>query len=90
MRREAFGLSQSELTYCANVGLCAIQMYEQCNKDVDHAEKATLHRLSRVPGCRMEDLRERQNASFGITTIYVINFINAAIPKSEISPCPNR
>ena len=58
-RREAFGLSQSELARRANVGLRAIQMYEQRNKNINHAQGATLYRLSRVLGCRMEDLLER-------------------------------
>ena len=38
--REAFGLSQSELAHRANVGLRAIQMYEQRNKDINHAQQA--------------------------------------------------
>lgn len=58
-RREAFGLSQSELARRANVGLRAIQMYEQRNKDINHAQGATLYRLSRALGCGMEDLLER-------------------------------
>lgn len=58
-RREAFGLSQSELARRANVGLRAIQMYEQRNKNINHAQGATLYRLSRVLGCGMEDLLER-------------------------------
>ncbi len=58
-RREAFGLSQSELARRANIGLRAIQMYEQLNKDINHAQGATLYRLSRVLGCEMEDLLER-------------------------------
>lgn len=58
-RREAFGLSQSELARRANVSLRAIQMYEQRNKNINHAQGATLYRLSRVLGCGMEDLLER-------------------------------
>ena len=54
-----FGLSQSELARRANVGLRAIQMYEQRNKNINHAQGATLYRLSRVLGCGMEDLLER-------------------------------
>ena len=57
--REAFGLSQSELAHRANVGLRTIQMYEQRNKDINHAQATTLYRLSRVLGCEMEDLLER-------------------------------
>lgn len=57
--REAFGLSQSELARHANVGLRAIQMYEQHNKDINHAQATTLYRLSRVLGCGIEDLLER-------------------------------
>lgn len=58
-RREAFGLSQSELARRANVGLRAIQMYEQRNKDINHAQGATLYRLSQVLRCEIEDLLER-------------------------------
>ena len=57
--REAAGMSQSELSQRAHVGLRAIQMYEQRNKDVNHAQAATLYRLSRVLHCTMEDLLER-------------------------------
>lgn len=39
-RREAFGLSQSELARRANVGLRAIQMYEQRNKNINRAQGA--------------------------------------------------
>lgn len=57
--REAFGLSQSELARRANVGLRAIQMYEQRNKDINHAQASTLYRLSQVLRCGMEDLLEK-------------------------------
>ena len=57
--REALGLSQAELARRADVGLRAIQMYEQRNKDINRAQGAALYRLSRVLGCGMEDLLER-------------------------------
>lgn len=57
-RREAAGLSQAELARCTGVGLRAIQMYEQRNKDINHAQAWSLYRLSQALGCSMEDLLE--------------------------------
>lgn len=57
LRKEA-GLSQQDLAYCAHVSLRSIQMYEQRKKDVNHAQAASLARISRVLGCRVEDLLE--------------------------------
>lgn len=41
-----------------NVDLSAIQMHEQRNKGINHAQAVTLYQLSQVMGCGMEDLLE--------------------------------
>ena len=56
--RTLYGVSQSELAKQADVSLRSIQMYEQRNKDINKASAASLYRISRVLGCRMEDLLE--------------------------------
>lgn len=56
--RYARGLSQSELARLADVGVRNIQLYEQRVNNIDKAQVATLYRLSRVLGCRIEDLLE--------------------------------
>ena len=52
------GMSQAELAKQAGVGLRSIQMYEQRNKNINHASAETLLRLSRALHCSMEDLME--------------------------------
>lgn len=56
--RTVYGCSQSELSRLSGVSLRSIQMYEQRNKDINKASADTLLRLSKVLGCRMEDLME--------------------------------
>ncbi len=56
--RERRGLSQSELAREADVSLRNIQAYEQGTNSIDKAQAATLHKLSRVLGCQIEDLLE--------------------------------
>ncbi len=56
--REAMGLSQSELSKRADVSLRSIQMYEQNKNDINKAQAITLHRLTLVLGCNIEDLLE--------------------------------
>ena len=56
-RRNAM-MSQVELAEKSGVGLRSIQMYEQKNKNVNHASAETLLRLSRALHCSMEDLME--------------------------------
>lgn len=56
--RQARGLSQAELARAADVGVRNIQLYEQGVNDIDRAQARTLYRLSRVLGCRIEDLLE--------------------------------
>ena len=51
-------MSQAELAERSGVGLRSIQMYEQRNKNINHASAETLLRLSRALYCSMEDLME--------------------------------
>ena len=57
--RTTYGCSQSELAHRSQVSLRSIQMYEQRQKDINKASVETVHRLSKVLGCTMEDLIER-------------------------------
>ena len=61
-RRRAAGFTQRELALRSQVSLRAIQQYEQRQKDINQAAAASLQRISRVLGCRLEDLLERQVA----------------------------
>jgi len=56
--RTARGLSQSQLAQKSEVELRSIQMYEQRRNDINKAQVETLFRISRVLGCRIEDLLE--------------------------------
>lgn len=56
--REARGCSQSNLSKLSGVSLRSIQMYEQKQKDINKASAITLLQLSKVLGCKMEDLLE--------------------------------
>ena len=56
--RKARGLSQAELAKMAKVDLRSIQMYEQRNNDINKAQAQTLYNISKILGCRMEDLLE--------------------------------
>ena len=56
--RTAYGCSQSELARRSGVSLRSIQMYEQRNKDINKGQSAAIMSLSRVLGCRMEELLE--------------------------------
>ncbi len=58
-RREAAGLSQSQLARASGVGLRSIQMYEQRKKDINKAQGITLYALARALRCSMESLLER-------------------------------
>lgn len=59
--RTAYGLTQAELAKHSSVSLRSIQMYEQRNKNINKASADTVYRLSKVLGCTMEDLLEKQN-----------------------------
>lgn len=56
--REACGISQSKLSELSGVSLRMIQLYEQRANDIDKAQAGSLYRLSRVLGCKIEDLLE--------------------------------
>lgn len=56
--RESRGISQTELSEISGVNLRSIQMYEQRVNDIDKAQSQTLYKLSRVLGCKIEDLLE--------------------------------
>ena len=56
--RDAHGFTQRELAELSGVGLRSIQMYEQRNKDINHAQGQVLQRLARTLDCRMENLLE--------------------------------
>lgn len=57
-QREAAGFSQSQLAKSSGVGLRAIQMYEQRNKDINKAQAITLLRLANALHCEASDLME--------------------------------
>jgi DNA-binding XRE family transcriptional regulator len=56
--RQAFGLSQKELSLKADVSLRNIQLYEQRVNSIDKAQANTLYRLALVLHCQIEDLLE--------------------------------
>ncbi len=58
--RSAYGCTQAELALRSGVSLRSVQMYEQRNKDINQASAEALYRMSRVLGCTMENLLERQ------------------------------
>lgn len=51
-------LSQKELAEMSGVSLRQIQLFEQRQRDINKAQAINLFRLSRVLGCRSEDLLE--------------------------------
>ncbi|MCQ2511634.1 MAG: helix-turn-helix transcriptional regulator [Lachnospiraceae bacterium] len=57
--RLAYGCSQKELARLSGVSLRSIQMYEQRNKDINHAQAASVYRLAKALGCQIEDLLEK-------------------------------
>ena len=56
--RTFYGYSQNELAKKTNVSLRMIQQYEQRAKDINKASALTLLRLSKILGCKIEDLLE--------------------------------
>ncbi len=56
--RENRGLSQVKLSDLSGVNLRSIQMYEQRVNDIDKAHAQTIYKLSKVLGCKIEDLLE--------------------------------
>lgn len=57
--RSSYGCTQAELAKLSGVSLRSIQMYEQRNKDINKASAETVYRLSRVLGCSIERLLEK-------------------------------
>lgn len=53
------GLSQSELAYLSEVSSRMIQYYEQGVKDINKAQAISLYKISKVLGCKIEDLLEK-------------------------------
>jgi len=58
--REAAGYTQKKLAQEAEVTLRSIQMYEQCNKNINKAHAISLVKIARVLGCEVEDLLEQE------------------------------
>lgn len=59
--RMKYGITQKELAYESGVSLRSIQMYEQKNKDINKASIETIYALSKVLGCKLEDLLEKNS-----------------------------
>ena len=59
VRRINCGMSQSELAADSGVALRQIQLFEQRQRDINHAAAITLLQLSKSLHCQMEDLIER-------------------------------
>lgn len=57
-QRKLCGLSQSQLAKRSGVGLRSIQLYEQSQKDINHASAETLYRLAQSLHCTMETLMQ--------------------------------
>ena len=57
--RKNAGLSQRKLAEHSNVSLRSIQLYEQKQLDINSAEAIKLYQISKVLGCNMEDLLEK-------------------------------
>ena len=57
--RRAVGLSQQKLADLADTDLRSIQMYEQRKNDINKAQTITLFKISKVLGCKIEDLLEK-------------------------------
>lgn len=58
MIRKVSGLSQQKLADLASVDIRSIQMYEQRKNDINKAQAITLFKMSKVLGCKVEDLLE--------------------------------
>lgn len=58
VQRKICGYTQRELAEKTGVNLRTLQQYENRSKDIGKAASVTLLALSRVLGCRMEDLLE--------------------------------
>ena len=56
--REERGLSQSKLAELSGVNVRIIQYYEQKYKDINKSQAITLHQISKVLECKIEDILE--------------------------------
>ena len=56
--RQAAGLSQSQLANLSEVSIRSIQMYEQRQNNINKAQVDILFRISKVLGCKIENLLE--------------------------------
>ncbi len=56
--RMTAGLSQRELAELSGVSFRQIQLFEQRQRNINHTQAINVLRLSRVLGCRIEDLLE--------------------------------
>ena len=57
--RKLCGYTQKEVAENSGVSLRCIQMYEERNKDINKASVETLYKLSKVFGCKIENLIEK-------------------------------
>ena len=57
--RKLCDYTQKEIAENSGVSLRCIQMYEERNKDINKASVETLYKLSKVFGCKIEDLIEK-------------------------------
>lgn len=56
--REEKNITQAKLSEDSGVNLQMIQKYEQGTKDINKAQGLTLHKISQVLDCKIEDLLE--------------------------------
>lgn len=61
--RKERGLSQASLSQKSRVGIRAIQLCEQKERDINKAAAINVYRLSQVLGCEVKDLLELEDAS---------------------------
>lgn len=55
-RRQAAGLSQSQLAKLAGVGVRVYQNYEQGVRDISKAQLSTLLRICKALNCKLSDI----------------------------------
>lgn len=56
--RESKGLSQSQLADMAGINFRTLQNYEQGTRNINKMNSIDLYKLSKVLGCKMEELLE--------------------------------
>ena len=56
--RSNAGLSQKELAELSGVSIRQIQLFEQRQRNINHTKAMDVLRLSRILGCKSEDLLE--------------------------------